>query len=272
MGIAAAKEDLIAILEQDDIFVPTKLERCLETFRKHPDLDFVTHGASRHQNRQNFGSVAQRNFERDPYVRMRTGNESELILDSSTATLLAVRHSMFPTGFPGMVFRRSAWMKTGGMSENYKIASDYSCLLALARGGNGCYLKQRLYERRDHGACLSHNSSLSFLEVLAILKGHIETDPKILGIPGIVDAIIWRTIESAWNIAAFGYSHQARRIIRRATELGGWSLTRELQKQAISLMPIYRSFFMPRAVSSEATANAMVDAAEALLVLAGTRR
>lgn len=272
LGIAAAKEDLIAILEQDDVFVPTKLERCSETFRKSPDLDFVTHGAIRHQNLQNLGSVAQKNFERDPYVRMRTAQEAELSLDSSTATLLAVRHSMFPTGFPGMVFRRSAWEKAGGLPECYKVATDYAFLLALARGGNGCYLTDRLYQRRSHADCLSHNSSLSFLEVLTILTRRIEAEPNILGIPGILDAIIWRTIESAWNVAAFGYRQQALRIIRGATKLGGWSVTRELQKQATLLMPMYRSVFLPRAVSNEATANDMVQVAEALLLQARTLR
>jgi glycosyltransferase involved in cell wall biosynthesis len=274
IGIGAAWEDLIAVLEQDDVFAPSKLLRCSEMFLKHHELNFVTHGACRHQDRRSFGSIAQRNFERDSYwnSRLQQGNESAFFLESSMAVLLAVRHSMFPTGFPGIVFRKSAWEKTGGLPECHKVATDYAFLLELARGGNGCYLPEKLYQRRSHADCLSHNSSLSFLEVLTILKRQIENHPEILVIPGMIDAIIWRTIESAWNIAAFGYRQQASRIIRKATELGGWSITRELQKQATLLMPVYRSIFMPKAVSSEATANAVVDAAEALLLMASTIR
>lgn len=273
IGIAEAREDLIAVLEQDDVFMPTKLCRCLEYFLKHQDLTFVTHGASRLRNRRCFGSLAQKNFEQDPYVRRLIGHAGESLLfpDVSTAILLAVKHSMFPSGFPGLVFRKSAWEKAGGLPECYKVATDYAFLLALAQGGNGCYLPERLYQRRSHADCLSHNSSLSFLEVLTILQRHLESAPETLQIPGIFDAIIWRTIESAWNIAAFGYRQQAGRIVRKATELGGWSITRELQKQATLLMPIYRSIFMPNAVSSEATANAVVHAAEKLFALAGTR-
>jgi hypothetical protein len=243
-------------------------------FLKYHELNFVTHGACRHQDRGSFGSIAQRNFERDSFwkSRLQQGNKSAFFLESSMAVLLAVRHSMFPTGFPGIVFRKSAWEKTAGLPECYKVATDYAFLLELARGGNGCYLPERLYQRRSHPDCLSHNSSLSFLEVLTILKRQIENHPEILVIPGMIDAIIWRTIESAWNIAAFGYRQQARRIICRATKLGGWSIRRELQKQATLLMPAYRTLFMPRAVSNEVTANAVAEAAEALLVLAATGR
>ena len=274
IGIGAAKEDLIAVLEQDDVFAPAKLQRCSEMFLNHHGLNFVAHGACRHQHRRSFGSIAQRNFERDKHVqRMLVGDRaSGIILDSQASTLLTVRHSMFPTGFPGIAFRKSAWEKMGGLPECYKVATDYAFLLALARGGKGCYVPDRLYERRDHEACLSHNSSLSFLEVLTILKTQIENDPEILAIPGIIDAIIWRTVESAWNVAAFGYREQARRIICRAIKLGGWSIKRELQKQAALLMPAYRTLFMPRAVSNELTANAVAEAAEALLVLAAKGR
>lgn len=274
IGIGAAREDLITVLEQDDVFAPAKLQRCSEMFLRHHELNFVTHGACRHQDRRNFGSIAQRNFERDSYVKrnLRQGNESAFFLESSLAIMLAVKHSMFPTGFPGIVFRKSAFEKAGGLPECYKVATDYAFLLELARGGNGCYLPERLYQRRSHADCLSHNSSLSFLEVLTILQRHLESVPETLQIPGIVDAIIWRTIESAWNIAAFGYRQHARRIIRKATELCGWSITRELQKQATLLMPVYRSLFMLKAVSNEVTAKAVADAAEALLVLAATGR
>ncbi len=274
IGIAAASGEFIAVLEQDDIFASKKLERCHEMLLKYPQLQYVAHGASRFGLPNRWGSVAQRNFERDSLVRGMTKGRSTaaFLMENSLGTLLAVKHSMFPTGFPGMVFRKSAWQDSGGLPECFRVATDFSLLLTLAGSGTGCFLSDRLYSRRAHANCLSHNSSRSFLEVLQILEMQLRSHPGMFEIQGMPEALSWRIVESAWNIGAFGYRRQAGSMIDIAVAIGGGSLKRAIQKRATLLMPLYRMLFMPYAVSNVETANRMVDLAEGLLMLVSRLR
>ena len=266
IGISKAISPLISVLEQDDCFESTKIEKCVERFERWPELCFVTHGG-RQSGRLHLGaSLAQHHFERDcrrnPIFK-RTSDAWRM--NSEVGLRMAITHSMYPSGFPGMMFRKSAWEKVGKLAECYKVATDFSFLVSMSAMGESCYLPERLYRRRSHGANLSHNSSRAFLEVLQSLEAFLDVNPEMVCISGIREGLLWRTIESAWNIAAFGFHAQARQIVDDALDAGGWSIKREIQRGVLRLLPVYRVAFMRAAKSDSDTVDAMVKAARVLL-------
>ncbi len=266
LGIASATSPLISVLEQDDCFEPTKIEKCLHRFAQWPELCFVTHGGRRFEKRHRAASLAQRHFERDcrrnPNV---VRSKGAWRMSAEVGLRMAITHSMYPSGFPGIMFRKSAWQKVGQLAECYKVATDFSFLVSLSTIGESCYLPERLYRRRSHGANLSQNSSLAYLEVLQFLAAMLYQHPGMLEVPGLREAFRWRTIESAWNIAAFGFHTQARRIIDRAIDAGGWTFKREIQRRVLRILPIYRATMMSTAKSNVATADAIVQSAHAVI-------
>ena len=132
-GVEATDAEFVTVLEQDDTFQPCKLELALAVFNDVPEIVFLTHSGSSDSDKL-AASISQRNFHRDRGLnRELTVSGFEIAkLPKDEATLMCLRHSMYPAGFPGIVFRRSAWQAAGKCSTQYKIVNDFAFLLSLS--------------------------------------------------------------------------------------------------------------------------------------------
>ncbi len=112
-GIRAAKADLIAFLDSDDLWHPLKLERCLEKLT--PNIDLVCHGLR---------------FIKDGvfWREMKYGPEKKARFDS----LLYRGNALTPSA---VLLRKQCLLKVGGFTEdiNYVTAEDYDLWLKLAK-------------------------------------------------------------------------------------------------------------------------------------------
>jgi len=245
LGISHAQSEFIAVLDQDDEFLPDKLEATVDLFAQHPDLVCVAHLAMQNDNPKQLGNLSQVRFARDPLARNTPLGDASYLIPSEDAILLCLRHGMFASGYPGFVFRRSAWEQFGGVDEEMRIASDFDFLFALARLGEFGFIDRPLYRKRVHGNNLANNSTLGFLEVMQSIHRGLRQSPDILRRREVKKALAWRLVETAWNVAAFGQKRLAYHILGRVRKTFGWSLERQLQTLAVPLLPVYRQLFMP---------------------------
>jgi len=152
-GVRHAKADIIAFLDSDDIWYPSKLERCFPVLR--PGIVLVCHG-----------ELWTRNGA--PYLHMIYGPREkadyrELLLTGNCLSTSAI------------LLRKSAFEQAGGFSEAPEIvtAEDYDLWLTLARnGGRFEFLNELLGEYRLHGSNETRSVHRHLDAVLAVLNRH----------------------------------------------------------------------------------------------------
>ena len=109
-GIKASKGDLIAFLDDDDLFLGGKLSKQVAYLDEHPEFDAVYCLAKRDK----FGCP--------DYVLEGNGTKNILLLSSNYYT-------------PTLMFRREALEAIGGFDETFRRHQDYELLLRFFEAG-----------------------------------------------------------------------------------------------------------------------------------------
>lgn len=151
-GVAHAAGDLIAVLDQDDVFLPDKLETQAAVLARHAEVAFVFSWCATHARPD---QVLQSACEQE-LLGQAHGDESSYRLPGPIALALLFRRGNFVWGYPGFLFRRRDWQRKGGLEEGLRIASDYDFLCWLATQGDAVLLPRVQYLRREHAANLCH--------------------------------------------------------------------------------------------------------------------
>ena len=109
-GIRAAKGDLIAFLDDDDLFLEGKLSKQVEYLCKHPEMDAV-------------------------YCHARRGNRiaSTAVIEGDGSRDILLLQSNFFT--PSLVFRRESLEAINGFDESFRRHQDYELLLRFFAAG-----------------------------------------------------------------------------------------------------------------------------------------
>jgi glycosyltransferase involved in cell wall biosynthesis len=129
-GIAAARGDLIAFLDDDDTWHPTKLARQVEVLARHPGLDLLATSWSR----------AEPVPAPDAPLRWLTRLDLAIMNQFQTSTVLV---------------RRTLLDRTGGFQSMLDGVEDWACWLACARSGSLAILDTALVRYRDSPQGLS---------------------------------------------------------------------------------------------------------------------
>lgn len=123
-GLAAARGDLVAFLDDDDTWHPTKLARQLEVLDGHPTLDLVATSWSRHD-----PAPAP-----DAPLRWLARLDLAIMNQFQTSTVLA---------------RRGLLEQAGGFRSALDGVEDWACWLACAHHGSLAVLDTPLVRYRD---------------------------------------------------------------------------------------------------------------------------
>lgn len=139
-GLELANGDLIAVLNDDDVWLPNKLARQIELFQEFPRVGLAhTHG----QFIDGEGKV----FEGSPlgftFPRTRTG---DVLLDLVYANKIIASAA---------VFRRSA-IPEGGFNADYFGSGDWEMWFRIALNWEVGFVDEPLTQYRVHGANASH--------------------------------------------------------------------------------------------------------------------
>ncbi|WP_413161550.1 glycosyltransferase [Capilliphycus salinus ALCB114379] len=147
-GIQEAKGELIALLDQDDIFLPNKLAEQMACFKRFPKVGFVNSG--------------WRLIDRDG------NNISEIEpwnhlphLDFKT---LIVHSPILPSA---IMFRRSWWEKVGGFDSRFNGVDDAEFVWRLAAAGcRAIWLEKITVGYRQHQQTVSNQKAVQRAEIV----------------------------------------------------------------------------------------------------------
>jgi hypothetical protein len=121
----------------------------------------------------------------------------------------------FVIGYPGFVFRRSAWMRKGGLDERMRICSDYDLLSWLCQDGPGGYLPERLYLRRNHDTNLSHDDlSRSSLSGEFLIHQRFLAHLNLLVTDALAPQVRERAMDQAAALRLVGFFHQEQQLLK----------------------------------------------------------
>lgn len=145
-GVAASRGEIIAFLDSDDLWLPTKLERQVELLQKTPDsvpccLCNITMRWSEKE-LQSFGIARL-----DPQL-------SEGIW-LNVDEVLATRFVLFNQG---IAIRREVLEKLGGFDESLRLLEDHDLALRLSLEGPWAFIREPLVIWRETKGSLYHNA------------------------------------------------------------------------------------------------------------------
>jgi glycosyltransferase involved in cell wall biosynthesis len=148
-GIAAARGDLIAFLDQDDLWAPNKLSVQVDYLLKHPRVDYVI-------------------------AKQRIFLESGTVLPSwLKSELLENKQSGFLPGT--LVARKTVFERIGNFDSAYKVGSDADWFFrAKDTSVPLAILDQVLLRKRVHSDNESYQASLSCMELLKVARTSIK--------------------------------------------------------------------------------------------------
>jgi glycosyltransferase involved in cell wall biosynthesis len=161
-GVAAARNtaikhangDYIALLDQDDIWLPNKIGRQVEVFLKKPETVLVWGGAVRsNKGWTNDVNTSEYHLQRESYgIR-------GLLLHNRIDALTAI-------------FRRDVALKLGGFDILAPPSDDWDLWIRLAASGPIAYLAETVAIHRLHDKQNSRNGYKLTLAELYVLKKH----------------------------------------------------------------------------------------------------
>jgi glycosyltransferase involved in cell wall biosynthesis len=202
VGVRAAVGEFVAVLDQDDVFLPNRLERHERALTACPNADaaFGLCGpldgpaATVWQHPRVCGELMSAS---EPVP----GPDRARLLSAPTAARLLLLLDNFTQGFPAFTFRRAAYHAVGGVDEQYAIAADYDFLCKLATRGGFAYLPEVGYLRREHGGNATRNRIRTALEAARIRGRYLRASAALRADPdvraGVLDwfagtAYYWR--------------------------------------------------------------------------------
>lgn len=175
VGVEAATGEFIGVLDQDDMYVSESLARHAGALSTVPGaMMSFSYGA--------WLDRPEERFQLDEHVTAIHAVGAErggwIELSGEAVLRLFLRHSNFVGGFPGFVFRRSAWSGCGGVCEGQRIAGDFELLCSLADGGAVVCVPEIGYLRRQHGGNMCRDEFAMRAEVVEILSRWLERRPE----------------------------------------------------------------------------------------------
>ncbi len=218
VGIEAARGDLIAVLDQDDTFLPNKLAEQAAVLSADDRLVCV------------FGDVeccGKRSFTAPkPDIaarlqRLGVPNDKSWRLDGKDVLRLLLLHGMFVLGYPGFIFRRRAWLERE-IDESFVIGSDYDFLCWLCSQGPAAYVPAVHYCRKEHEDNLSRRTLTMDMEVFRVRRHYAATVPGLFEDQSFAEELRKVFDFFAYTLREGGRYALAFRAYRAAAQLFGW--------------------------------------------------
>ena len=209
-GVAAASGDLIAVLDHDDVWLPTKLQEQSRALLLHPEASFAF---SLHLTLGSPPACRQRTARRSAWLKKSMLPVGDFYTCSGPDAFdLFVERENFVVGFPGFMFPRRLWQQKGGFDESIKIATDYEFLCWLCRQGDVVFVPQVHFYRREHDDNLTGRELLRTADVVRILLRYIPT-AEMAAKPEYQRALASKLFSLALHFARAGRQSQARQLL-----------------------------------------------------------
>jgi len=231
-ALAAASGEFIAILDQDDVFTPTKLEDQVGWLARDPRLAFVFSVCGRYDRpAEAVASQAVLQLLRARGTDVAAGR----CLPGADVFRLLLRHGNFIIGYPGMVFRRKDWQRKGGLDERLSIASDYEFFSWLCLQGEVGFLDEIHYLRRFHAQNLCNRLEATRIEAYRVQAHYLIREPWVLEDTRLAATLRDNIFDLAYLLRQRGSYREALRYYLLSLRALGWETRAALAM--VKLMP-----------------------------------
>jgi len=220
IGVAAAAGDMIAVLDQDDYYVPGALEEHARLLTSDSSLGASiswcgVKASGGHELVQNQTIV-------DDVLAASEAWEVNRRLSGREALRLLLKHWNFVIGYPGFVFRREMWARKGGVDERYRIGSDFDFVCWLASRGAIGLIPRIGYVRREHDSNLHRvNNLVTFGDGVRIKAEYFRKDGALRRDAALRDIISQEARVLAYHLRQSGQFSGARRFLALSLLIGG---------------------------------------------------
>ncbi len=261
IGVAAAQGDVIAVLDHDDVLLPTKLEHQARVLEADPQiaLVFSLFGDYNATSKQRELAVARARVRR--LQRRMIPRAGYFECSGSVALEEFARSVNYVGGFPGFVFRRSAWDARGGFDEGLPVAADYDFLCWLCTQGSVAFVPEIHYRRREHDANLTTRSGIQWrIDAVDVMSQYL--DVAAPGTRHIITRSMSRLLSKmAMRLGSSGHWSAAREVCATIDLLDDNPWRRRTRRPLIHLYAAYfRLRRTPWTIGSEQAAQAVEQA------------
>lgn len=151
-GGAAARGELLLVLEQDDVLRPQALEWHVRALESAPEAacSFTLGEWLSPEGR----ALQHRPVIEELLSESRQCGAGRLVAGERMLTRLLWQGN-FCSGFPAVAFRRSVWERVGGVSTDRRGTADFDFLCRLASAGDVVAIPEVGYLRRPHAESLT---------------------------------------------------------------------------------------------------------------------
>ena len=198
-GLKAAKGKYIAFLDQDDFFLPDKLQLQVNLLENNPHIGLANSGWHIVDRRGKTLSTVK------PWQNLPDLNPSALIVWK-------------PVFLGAMLFRHSWLQKTSGFDSLLEQTSDVELVLRLAAMGcRGAWIQQATVGYRQHENNVSRNTLVQAKELDRMLeqffaREDIPAKVKALETESRYQSLVW----SAWRLYQTGYLKEMSHYLARS--------------------------------------------------------
>jgi glycosyltransferase involved in cell wall biosynthesis len=218
-GVRAAQGEYIAVLDQDDMFLPDKLASQARILAENLSVSVVVGLCARVER-------PDQARQRDEVLRFLRASANRTdgdhwVLGGRIALGSLLRYENYVFGYPGFAFRRSAWVEKGGVDETFRISSDYELLCWLCTRGDMAIIPRIQYLRRIHEDNLSRHSVRTNLESARIRAKYLPLVPELLADAAARELREWFTGQ-AYLSREQGHYLAAIMFYRHVHRLWGW--------------------------------------------------
>jgi glycosyltransferase involved in cell wall biosynthesis len=203
VGIAASSGEFIAVLDQDDVLEPTKLEEQSRVLASDAGLSLVFCWCG------HVGGGDERTWQSDEvkHAHLTAGQARggyHRIRGEDMLRFL-LRYSGYVVGYPAFLFRRRDWERKGGVDEHLRIASDFELTGWLAERGDCGLIPKIGYRRRVHATNVSHRVVEMHREVARVKNAWLLRHPFLLR-----DHEVRANVRGGYHGLAHRYREQGR--------------------------------------------------------------
>jgi glycosyltransferase involved in cell wall biosynthesis len=201
-GVDAARTDLLAFLDSDDLWLPEHLARTVAILRQRPEVVLVYHGMLP---ADEAGRPAQ------PPQRRPT--------PSGSVTEALFAYDFVPT--PSVVCRRQVLLEAGGFDPAVVPSEDYDLWLRMSLLGEFVCVDEPLLLRRRHAGNISRQHKARNETVRAVLKERFWRHPAARRAirESHARAVLAKAFYRAGRaLLCGGWSASARRFLRRSLQ------------------------------------------------------
>jgi glycosyltransferase involved in cell wall biosynthesis len=220
-GVAAARSELIAVLDQDDTFLPQKIESQARILSENPGVALAAGFCGMSDDDE---PDRIRYLPPDVHRQLGIGSVGSrpVVFPGREFLRALILRGNFLVGYPAFLFRKADWGAKGGVDERLRVASDYDFLCWLCSRGDVALQPAVQYVRREHETNVCNDRQKMCLEVTRVKARYLAGQPWLRDDPAVATAARdWFHGYGYWLREAGNYG-AARECYCLAAAVWGW--------------------------------------------------